>query len=279
MNENSKSSASGSLMENEHVKELFDILQTNGKDISGLAALINHVQGLEGFVTKAENRLIDMKCQLDEMREIQDHSVKNVLQRTIKTLEIKVAELKAQISELKANVIEGCKNAVAAFKEKGISALDKLASFFRVKDGLQAVKNSIVKGVDSCDKAVAKIDTFSKEYHETGKHLKNMVHVLTGKPPIDTAKESGKFAKLASAPYRAQKACMLGIRKHVNKFIAALDKLEEKAEANRNERAATDTSKKPTLMERLEEKKNKVKQREIEKPTPTRALKLAEQAV
>ena len=39
MNENAmKAKSGGSLMENEHVKELFKILRENNKDASGLAA-------------------------------------------------------------------------------------------------------------------------------------------------------------------------------------------------------------------------------------------------
>lgn len=279
MDENNKTNAEDKLMDNEHVKTLFVILQDNTKDTSGLAALINCVQDMETFVSKAENRLEDMKCQLDEMKEIIDHPIKSALQKTIKSLETKVATIKEQLSKLKTNIVEGCKNAVTAFKEKGISALDKLASFFRVKEGLQSVKNDTVKGVANCDKSIAKINNFSKEYHETGRHLKNMVRVLTGKPSINTAKESGKLAKLVSAPYRAEKACLLGIRNQVNKMITALDKLEQKAEAKRNERAEADTPKKLTLMERLEEKKNEIKERELTKPTPERALKPVGQTV
>ena len=256
----------GSLMENEHVKELFGILQENGKDTSGLAALINHVAGMEDFCVQAENKIASMKTQLDEMKEVQDHPIKTALQKAIVSLETKVAEIKAQIVELKTNIVEGCKNAVAAFKEKGAAALDKLASFFGIKSGLQAIKNSTVKAADGCDKACAKIETFSKQYHTAGRALKNMARMVVGKEPIDAVKESGKLAKAVSAPYRAEKACLLGIRKQCDKMIAALNNLEKSAEASRGEQGAK--SKKPTMLERLEAKKNEIKEREREAPIP-----------
>ena len=257
------------LAENVHVKELFNILQENGRDTSGLSALISHVSGMEDFVKRAEGRIADMKAQLDTMKEVQDHPIKTALQKTIKALETAVSQVKAQLSELKSNIIEGCKTAISEFKEKGAAVLDKLASFFKIKSGLQAIKNSTVKSASLCDKAVADIQTFSKQYHTAGNALRNMGRMMIGRKPIDAVKESGRLAKVFSAPYRAQKACMLGIRKQVDKIISALDKLEKSVDANRGERAAA-KAKMPKLMERLEAKKNEIKQRELEKPPQER---------
>jgi len=274
MNENATGNGGGdkgNLLENEHVKELYAILQDNGKDVSGLTAIINHVTGMEDFVKQAEGKIAEMKAQLDTMKEVQDHPIKTALQKTIAALEAKVAEIKAQITELKTNIVEGCQKAVSAFKEKGAAVLDKLGSFFRgaTKEYLQTIKNDTIRGVNDCDKAVAKIDTFSQEYHKAGRGIKNMARVLIGREPIDTVKESGKLAKVVSAPYKAEKACMLGIKKQVDKMITALDKLEQGAEARRSEKAA-DKPKKPTLMERLEANKNKIKERELEAPKKER---------
>jgi hypothetical protein len=273
MNDNATTPATGgSLMDNEHVKELFSILQENGKDATGLTALISHVAGMEDFVVQAESKIANMKSQLDEMKEIQNHPVKHALQKAITTLETKVAEIKAQIVELKTNIVEGCKNAVAAFKEKGAAALDKLASFFNIKGGLQAIKNDVVKAADSCDRTCAKIDSFAKQYHTAGRAIKNMARMVIGKEPIDAVKESGKLAKAMSAPYKIEKACMVGIRKQCDKMIAALNNLEKGVEANRGERS--DKAKKPTMMERLEAKKNEIKEREREAPVPDRTKKV-----
>jgi len=273
MNENGTTSGMGGpLMENEHVKELFGILQENGKDSSGLAALISHVTGMEDFVVQAESKIAGMKAQLDEMKELQDHPIKYALQKVITALETKVEEIKAQIVELKSNIIEGCKTAVAAFKEKGAAALDKLASFFNIKGGLQAVKDSTVKAADGCDRACAKIETFSKQYHTAGRALKNMARMMIGKEPIDAVKESGKLAKAVSAPYKVEKACMVGIGKQCDKMINALNNLEKSAVTNRGEQA--DKPKKPTMMERLEAKKNEIKERERETPVPDRSKKV-----
>jgi hypothetical protein len=262
---------SGNLMENEHVKELFGILQENGKDSSGLTALINHVGGMEDYLKQSELKLAEMKAQLDTMKEVQDHPIKTALQNTIKALEAKIAEMKAQISELKTNIVEGCKNAVSAFKEKGAAALNKLASFFKIKGGLQAIKNDAELSVKLNEKSIVKIGTFSQEYHKAGRAIKNMARVAIGKKPIDAVKESGKMAKAMSAPYKASIAINIAIGKQVDKMIASLDKLDKSVEAKRGDRAAK--PKKPTLMERLDAKKKEIKERELVKPPIERAPK------
>lgn len=263
MPNNTTASGGVNLAENEHVKELLNILKDNGKDATGLSALLNHVNEMENFVKQAENRIADMKSQLDSMKEIQNHPVKTALKNAIKSLEAKVAAIKEHLTELKNNIIEGCKNAVATFKEKGAAVLDKLMSFFHIKKGLQAIKNNAVTGMDKCDKSMEKIAAFSKEYHATGRHLKNMARVMLGKEPLDKVKESGKLAKVVSTPYKAHKACLRSIQRATESMINKLENFQENVAAKRKEKSVV---KKPTLTERLKTNKELIKQKELEMP-------------
>lgn len=266
-------SASTSLYDNVYIKEVFGILKDNGKDTTGLTALINHITNMENIVKIAESRIAQIESQLSKINEIQNHPIRNVLQGTKNALERKVAGIKEQLAELKIKIINGCKNAITAFKDKGADALDKLASFFKIKNGLQ----SISKDIDDCikldNKAIAKIETFSKEYHETGRHLHNLVRTITGKPLIDTAKESGKLAKTISAPYKADRAIQLKMKAVVTSMIKGLEHLEQRAAAKRETKSAektTTTEKKPSLEEKLRANKEIIKQKDLEKPTPIR---------
>jgi hypothetical protein len=257
-----------SLAENEYVKELFAILQDNGRDTSGLAALLGHVDGMESFIKRAEDRIADMKSQLAEMKEVQNHPVKNALQNTIKTLETKVAEVKERIGELQANIVAGCKNAVVAFKDKGISALDKLAGFFHIKSGLKALDKSVAQSVDVCDNAVVKIDNFAREYHAAGRAIKNMGRMFVGKSPIDAKRETGKLARAVSAPYKAEKAILLEIRGLANAMVNRLDNLEKTVETRQAQRAL---EKKPSMLDELHENLQLLAQQKLEMPVQERA--------
>ena len=262
--------ATAPLAENEYVKELLGILKDNNKDASGLTALINHVGEMENFVMLAESRIADMKSQLDAMKEVQDHPIKNTLQKTIKALEAKVAEIKEQIVQLRMDIAGGCINAINAFKEKGAAALDKLASFFNIKSCLHTINKNIDDSIRLDDKAITKIEVFSKEYHTAGRHLKNMGRVLIGKPPINTVKESGKLAKAVGAPYRAEKTVLLGMQKTMNKMIASLERLEQKTMAKREEKMSASAEDKPSLAEKIKTNKKLIKQKDLERLAPER---------
>ncbi|GHV47168.1 hypothetical protein FACS189499_04220 [Clostridia bacterium] len=263
-----KSSNSPPLAENPYVQELFTIMRENGKDTKGLAALIGHVSEMEGFVKRAEDKISDMKSQLSEMKEVQNHPVKTSLQNTIKLLEMKVATLKIQLAKLKQNIIEGCKKAVTAFKDKGITALNSLARFFHIRDGLSDWKKDIDFAIQADCKAIAKIEAFSSEYHSAGRALKNMVRIAVGKEPLDAKKEAGKLAKTIAAPYMAQKSVLTGLKKSINKAISVIDKMEQTESVKQAERVAG--KKKPRLMKRIEANKERSERSKLELPTPER---------
>jgi len=256
------------LAQNECVKELFSILNDNGRDTTGLAALIGHVSEMENFVKRAEDKIADMKNQLAEMKEVQNHPVRKALQNAIKTLENKVAQVKEQLAQIKDSIIEGCKNAVAAFKEKVISALDKLASFFHIKSGLNALDKTAVENAQSCDKSVARINEFSNQYHEAGRAIKNMARMIIGKDPIDAKKEAGILSKTLAAPYKAVKALMTQISKSAKSMAAGLENLETRANDSRDHRAHE--TKPQTLLGEVREAQALVEQRKLEIPAPER---------
>jgi cob(I)alamin adenosyltransferase len=266
MNENGTASDnSAPLAENQYVKELFEILDNNGRDTSGLSALLGHVSEMENFVKRAEDKIADMKSQLSEMKDVQNHPVKTALQNAIKTLEIKVAEVKERLGELKHNIVEGCKNAVVAFKEKGISALDKLASFFHIKNGLKAMDKSVAQSVDICNKSILHIDNFTKEYYSAGRAVKNMARIMIGKEPIDAKKEAGKLARAVSAPYRAEKTILLNIQKVIGAAIAKIEQLESRAAERQPKRVV---EKKPSMLAELAENLERVEREKLERAVP-----------
>ena len=245
------------LFENEHVSQLLNILQENNKSTAGLNALINHIGEMEQFVKSAERKIADMKQQLDEIKEIQNHPIKNSLKSAITSLESIVADMKNKIAELKDNIIDGCKKAVSAFKEKGISALSNLASFFKIRQSLENWKDNLDTGIRINDKTITKIEAFSTEYHATGRHLKNMARVAIGKAPIDKTKEAGQLAKAVAAPYKAQISIQKRLKGVLDRIIKRLNKLETSIVDKNPEQS---TTKSLSLMERIDIYKDKVEQ-------------------
>ena len=80
---------------NQYVNELLGILKDNGRDTSGLSALISHIKGMEDFVKAAESQIAGMKSQLNAMKEIQDHPIRATMQSSVKALETALEKIKA----------------------------------------------------------------------------------------------------------------------------------------------------------------------------------------
>ena len=124
------------IAENEYVKELLALLKENqspaGKE---LLEAIGHVSEMEKQLASAVDELKAMRQDLEKMK---NPPLKSALQKSIVVLQDRILALRDSLAELKAGIIEGCKNTLAAVKERGISALDHAARFFHIKPGLTA---------------------------------------------------------------------------------------------------------------------------------------------
>jgi len=149
------------LADNPYVQELFSILKENDKDTAGLTALLSNVNKMEQFIKSAENQITDMKAQIGELKEIQKHPIKSSLSEATQSLEANVTTVKAQLNKISEGIIESCKKAVNGFKEIGITALDNLAGFFHIKQGLYAIQKDATAGIVRCNISLKNIQLTS----------------------------------------------------------------------------------------------------------------------
>ena len=178
--------------ENEQVKALVVLLM--GKDPAGgreLEELAGQVASMERRLDAALDELGDIR---QKIQEVQDRSLKAVLQKNCKMLEGNVDAMRQRILELKGQVIEGCRNILKDFADRGAVALDGVSRFLRLRPALEAVQAAAEKTVQSSDRAASRIDAFSTEFHEAGRHLKNMGRTIQGRPAQAEAKDNGRVA-------------------------------------------------------------------------------------
>lgn len=217
-----------SIQENEYVKELLAVLKEHpspgGKELTEAI----------GQVAEMEKRLADavdeLKIIRQDLAQIQNHPLKMVLQKSIITLQDHILTLRDRLAELKAGIIEGCKHTLADFKEHGMAALGGMARFFHIKSGLEAMRDNLTQSIRIDQKAIQKIEAVSAEYHEAGRHLKNMGRALTGKMAIQEARPKGILAKTVQAPYRAELACLTAMKNSMEKSIDTFARLEQAAQ-------------------------------------------------
>jgi len=255
-----KATQSPPIMDNEHVKELLSIMEANNvPSMKDLLAVLHQVGAMERQLGEAVNELAAMRRELAEAQ-AQNHPIKTALQKAVIVMQGQVLDLRDKLAELKANIIDGCKNAVTAFKEKGIAALDNIARFFKIKPGLEALRDSLDKSIRFDERAVAKIEAVSAEYHEAGRHIKNIGRAIVGKEAIAEAKAPGSLAAAVAIPYRAERACLIAARRHVKAAIGAFERLENR-------------ERKPPIMETINKLNEQIAQAKkdapaVERPRP-----------
>jgi len=227
--------------------------ENNAPSTKDFLAVLQQVGVMEKQLDAAVKELAAMRRELQTAQE-QNHPVKTVMQKAVIAMQGQVLDLRDKLAELKQNIIDGCKNAVTAFKENGITALDNIARFFKVKPLLEAMRGKLDKNIRFDDKAIAKIEAISAEYHEAGRHLKNMGRALLGKEAIHEAKPPGKLTKAMLAPYRAERSCLSAMKKSVEAAIGNFARLEDRAKPSikkaiqeHSEKAARDKKSAPAV--------------------------------
>lgn len=268
---NDTTTQSAPLLENEHVKELLAILKENSVSSKDFLDVIGYVGAMERQLDAAVGELSAMLRELADMREAQNHPVRTSLQKAIQALENKIAETRERLEAVKAGIIEGCKNAVAAFKEKGAAVLEGLASFFHIRQGLEKVQESMDRNIRYDEQSMKKIAAVSAEYHEIGKHVKNMGRAVQGKEAVQEAKPMGKLAKLMQAPYRLDQACSVAIKRQAASTLDSLGKLEQRTDRHRETlKEAGKNEKKPSVLKNLQALKEQTAQTAKNAPAPQR---------
>jgi type VI protein secretion system component VasF len=223
---NKPQSAAQPIMENEYVNKLMDILEANKlPEASPILNLVAYVGEMERQLGIAVNELKTVREEIALMRE-ENHPVVNKLQKAASTLQAHVHDLRDKISAFKHDIVAGCKAALAAFEEKGLSALRDVVEKIKLRPALEAIRRKVDRGIREDKAAIATIETISAEYHKAGRAVKNIARAVIGIEAIQEAKPVGKVAKALTAPARAELACVEAIGRCVDKAIGAVKRLE-----------------------------------------------------
>ena len=113
------------LVENEYVKELLAVLKENpspsGKDF---AEMVAHVGELESRLAEAVEELKTMR---QELQQVQNRSLKAVLQKSCKSLENNISNMRQKLAELKDHIILNPRSITDPISRKGEPPKQKLS--------------------------------------------------------------------------------------------------------------------------------------------------------
>ena len=225
--DNAKITQSTPIADNYYVKQLLEVMQSNNMPgAKDLQTAVNQVTAMENHLATMVSELGAMRRELAEAQRM-NHPIQTALSKAVVTLQAQALDIRDKLSGLKQNIVVGCKNALAAFQEKGLSALRNIADFLKIRPALESLQKGIDKGIRHDERAIQQIEKVSAEFHEAGRHIKNIGRTMTGKEPIQEAKSSGKLAKALSAHFRADRACLNAMNICVGKAIGAVERLEK----------------------------------------------------
>ena len=130
---------------------------------------------------------------------------------------------------MKEKVVEGCKKTLAAFRERGVSALAHTAEFLHIRPALEGISRELEKNIVFDDRALSIIEAASKEYHEAGRHLKNIVRAVQGREALHDPKGPGALARGLSLPFRQDRRLMCAMQSRTAGALKRLEHLEQAA--------------------------------------------------
>jgi len=170
-----------------------------------------------------------MRRELAELRHFHGEPLHNTARQSIDAASRQIRQAMEKLGGVKNRIVQGAKAAAVTIKEKGIGALNSAVSFLGVRDDLENIRRDSMEGVGKCEQSLAKVENISRRYHEVGTATRNFGRALTGKEIRDDTKESGKLAKLASAPFSVMKSLHAGMVKGAEAVLGKLEKLEQAA--------------------------------------------------
>lgn len=234
------------LREQPEIMELFQALEGRGleKERQEVESLVGCLEGME---SQFQQVLEELKAVRGQLAQIQDKGIKAAAVRIVEKAEGKMQEIGSQIAAVKENLLRSAKNAVTAFKERGVDALKKAVSAMRIPSAFSMLKEGFHGGMESMNKNAVKMAVISGEIHDVGEHTKNIGRVLFGrgaKEPKPHNPDKGVAAKIKLAFLSCGRA-FSHMEQAVENAMQRLEQLESRE------------TKKPSVKAELKRLKNK----------------------
>lgn len=265
------------LQGNEAIQQFIKLLEENGRQgqAADLSALMWYMDGMSRQYDAVLQELQSVRQQLAQ---VQEPSVKYVMQGAAAKLEHKAHQIKDALDSLWEKIAGCAAAAVENFKEAGVSALDKAVSAIGVKNVLESLQEKISGMIADTKQNIEKVESIGHELRSVGGHLKNAGRAVTGKETqvVDGGQE-GRFQSVVLAPMRATQKLLSNMNNATLAAIGGVENLEVSAEAAREARAERQVEQKPSIRQALAEKKAEAAARPA--PAPEKEHKPPEAAL
>lgn len=236
--------AQAKLSEQPEIIDLLRVLEQSKlmKERQEVESLVNYLDNMENQFGEVLKELKEVKGQLTQ---IQDKGVKSSATRLMEGAENKIEEIGNQLKTVRVNIVKSAKQAVQAFKEKGVGALQKAVEAMKIPSALSRLKEAFRCGKESMNDRADKMAVISSEIHAAKNHAKNAGRIFMGKAAKEVEPQSmdkGITARIE----KAYLACGRGFERMEQEADRAMKKLEKFAERE----------KKPSVKEELKKLKS-----------------------
>jgi len=168
-----------------------------------------------------------VKDQLHKMEEREaEKGLKQSLKRAVNKLEQDCKAMKEKLFEVKAEIKAKAGEIVATAKQKGKSALNKVAEFLGIKKKLENIRQNVQESIADVDKSIGKIDAFGTGIREAGQKIANTFRTFADKPEKEYGEKKFSKTELIKKPFQAKRKLLSSIS---NCADAAIEKTEQLA--------------------------------------------------
>lgn len=190
--------AAVNLKEQPDIKTLLYVLGSSGlkKEQQEVETLVDYLENMGNQFSQMIGELQAVRGELEKM---QDKGICATVSRVVERAEDRTQEIWGRISVIGKNLVRSAKNAVTAFKEKGVNALRKAVSAMKIPQVLSAVKNMMHHGAEKMNGKAEKTQMLAQELHKAKEHRRNVGRILTGrraKEPTEQAVDRGILVKV-----------------------------------------------------------------------------------
>lgn len=225
------------LQSNEAIQQFMKLLEENNRQ-GQTADLSQLMWYMDGMSRQYDAVLQELKEVRQQLAQVQEPSVKYVMQGAAAKLEHKAHQIKKALDNLWEKIAECAATAVENFKDAGVSALDKAVSAIGVKNILESLQEKISGMIADTKQNIETVESIGHELRSVGGHLKNAGRTMIGKETevVDGGQE-GHFQSAVLAPLRAIRGLLSNMNNATLAAIGGLESLEMSAEAARDAQA------------------------------------------
>lgn len=217
------------LTKEQNIMELLELLRKNNmkEAANSIFEMAAYVDVMEKKMDSVLQELGTVKDQLHKMEEREaEKGLKQSLKKAVSKLEQDCKAMKEKLFEVKAEIKAKAGEIVAAAKQKGKVALNKVAELLGIKKKLENIRQNVQESIEDVDKSIGKIDAFGKGMREAGQKIANTFRTFADKPEKEYGEKKFSKTELVKKPLQAKRRLLSGILKCAD---AAIEKTEQLA--------------------------------------------------